>query len=196
MAQAIHCDVHGRQHPADVLVSQLANGDTMAACFLGYVELARALVADQDVRDAAAAAETAAVAAQAGDPDQAEVDATDAEVEARLAAIATAGQPAALGELAGLADHVAAFSGDPESLAGLADHVAGALAEPARSPKAEALGVAQVVPKGTSRSRKAHQARQRARAARAAPKGPEVASGAPGPPDGPSDDPGGGDAPA
>jgi hypothetical protein len=174
MAQAIHCDVHGRDHLADVLVSQIATGDTMAACFLGYVELARALVADSDVRDAAEAASSAADTVAGVDPDQAEVDATDAEAEARLGAIQAAGEPAQLGELAGL---------EPVD-------------ELPRSPAAEALGVTQVVPKGASRSRKAHQARQRARRRRVAPEGPGAADAAPGPPDGLQDDPGGGTAPA
>lgn len=174
MAQTIHCDVHGRQHPADVLVSQIANGDTMAACFLGYVELARALVADQDVRDAEAVAVAARQAASSAEADQAEVDATDADAVARLTAIQVTGEPDQLGELAEV---------EPTP-------------EPPRSPGAEALGVAVVVPRGTSQSRRAHQARQAARKPTDAPKGRQRANAAPGPSAGPSDDPGEGTAPA
>jgi len=196
MAQTIHCDVHGREHSADVLVSQLANGDTMAACFLGYVELARALVADQDVRDAEAMAQAAREAASSPEAAQAEVDATDAEVLTRLAAIQAAGEPDQLGPLAEV---------EPGPLAGqvtgAADLAADAeletrTAEPPRSPEAEALGVAAVVPRGTSRSRKAHQARQGRQRPRAAQQARLDALAAPGPPSEPSDDPGGADAPA
>lgn len=61
MANAIHCDVHGQAHLADVLVSQLANGETMAACSAGYLELCRAFVAASDQ------AEADQVAAEAAD---------------------------------------------------------------------------------------------------------------------------------
>lgn len=64
MAQTITCDVHGNEHPADVLVSQLTGpGETFAACADGYVEMCRAIVATAD---------------------QPEVDATDADALARL----------------------------------------------------------------------------------------------------------------
>lgn len=79
MAEPITCDVHNREHPADVLVSQLANGETFAACMDGYVESARALVALAD---------------------QAEADANDAPVLDRLAGVtAPADQGEAAGEL-------------------------------------------------------------------------------------------------
>jgi len=144
MAQTIHCDVHGRSHPADVLVSQIANGDTMAACFAGYVELARALVADAEVRAAELAAAELARAAGEVDADQAEADLAAADVERRLA-----------GE---------------------------------RSPEADALGVAAVVPKGTSRSRRAHEARQRARKAKVTPEAAPAAVAAPEPASEPTQD--------
>ena len=74
MAQAIHCDVHGGEHLADVLVSQLANGETMAACSSGYLDLCRAYVAAAD---------------------QAEAEATDAEATDRLAAVDAPADPTA-----------------------------------------------------------------------------------------------------
>jgi len=173
MAQTIHCDVHGRSHPADVLVSQLANGETMAACFPGYVELARALVADAEVQAAEALAAELTSPAGIEAAALAEVDATDADALARLGAIQAAGEPAQLGELADV---------DPGA------------AVP-RSSAAEALGVAQVVSKGASRSRKAHQARQRARKPKVATRATPEPSAAPGPPSATTDDPGGGPAP-
>ena len=62
MAQPIHCDATGLdQHPADVLISQLATGDTSAWCFPHYVEACQAVI--ETVRETwaeAAAADTAA----------------------------------------------------------------------------------------------------------------------------------------
>lgn len=70
MAQPIHCDVHGQDHLADVLVSQLATGDTMAACSAGYLELCRAYVeaaeaAEREATDAAALDQLAGTTAEA-----------------------------------------------------------------------------------------------------------------------------------
>ncbi len=144
MAQTIHCDVHNRSHPADVLISQIANGDTMAACFPGYVELARAIVADAEVRAAELAAAALAEAAAPVDADQAEADAAAASALERLGV------------------------------------------EP--SPEATALGVTAVVPKGTSRSRRAHEARRRARKAKVAPEASPATIELPGPPSEPTQD--------
>ena len=60
MAQAIRCDIQGEpDHLADVLVSQIANGDTTAWCFTHYVAVCQAVL------DSAAEAEAqAAQAAQ------------------------------------------------------------------------------------------------------------------------------------
>jgi len=44
MAQPIHCDGPGDQHPADVMLSMLANGDTLAWCMEHYIAAARMLV--------------------------------------------------------------------------------------------------------------------------------------------------------
>jgi len=45
MAQAVHCDHQGSDtHLADVLVSQLANGDTTAWCFTHYVDVCQAVL--------------------------------------------------------------------------------------------------------------------------------------------------------
>ena len=57
MAQPIHCDdTANPQHPADVMVSQLANGDTTAWCFTHYVDVCRAVIAtvEETVAEAAA----------------------------------------------------------------------------------------------------------------------------------------------
>lgn len=64
MAQPITCDVHGRAHPADVLVSQIATGETFAACADGYLDMCRAVVdaADQVEREATDAAALAVLA--------------------------------------------------------------------------------------------------------------------------------------
>jgi len=34
----IECDMHGREHPADVMFTRIANGETVAACESGFVE--------------------------------------------------------------------------------------------------------------------------------------------------------------
>lgn len=68
MAEPIRCDVHNLDHLADVMVVQLANGDTMAACHDGYLALARAFVTAADATEAEADATAAdAVAALDGE---------------------------------------------------------------------------------------------------------------------------------
>jgi len=63
MAQAIHCDGEGHLEVlADVMVSNLANGDTSAWCFAHYVDVSRALVDTFD--QAVAEKEAAEVAAR------------------------------------------------------------------------------------------------------------------------------------
>ena len=60
MAHDIHCDVHDREHLADVLVTQLADGTTFAACAAGYAAMCQAIVDAanaQEQDDAAAEAE-------------------------------------------------------------------------------------------------------------------------------------------
>lgn len=73
MAQPITCDVHGNEHIADVLVSQLANGSTFAACADGYLEMCRAVVAgagpsEADIADADALARLDAAGAGSSFP--------------------------------------------------------------------------------------------------------------------------------
>lgn len=68
MAQAIHCDWEGdAETPADVLVSQTADGSTSAWCFAHYVEVCRQVVAtvEETIAEAAATAEADATAAEA-----------------------------------------------------------------------------------------------------------------------------------
>lgn len=82
MAQPITCDVHERQHLADVLVSQIATGDTMAACGPGYLELCRALVEAADAPEveastADALARLEGVVSDAGLPTSPESSAAD-----------------------------------------------------------------------------------------------------------------------
>lgn len=66
----IECDWHNREHPADLLLSSLHNGETQGLCQTGFMELAVSMV------DAAAEAEAEASAADAvrrldalGDPE-------------------------------------------------------------------------------------------------------------------------------
>lgn len=98
MAQPIHCDdTANPQHPADVMVSQLANGDTTAWCFTHYVDVCRAVIATVE--------ETVAEAA-----------ATDQDALARLEAVsAPADQETPPGELpaSGEASVDSPFPGDP-----------------------------------------------------------------------------------
>lgn len=68
MATPILCDVHGQAHLADVLVTQLENGDTLGACSAGYAELARALVEAIDAPEREAT-DTEAVRRLGGDGD-------------------------------------------------------------------------------------------------------------------------------
>lgn len=56
MAQAIHCDWEGdAETPADVLVSQTADGSTSAWCFAHYVDVCRSVVetVESTIREAA-----------------------------------------------------------------------------------------------------------------------------------------------
>lgn len=55
----IECDWHDREHPADLLLSSLHNGETQGLCHAGFMELAVSMV------DAASAAEAEASAADA-----------------------------------------------------------------------------------------------------------------------------------
>lgn len=72
MAQPIHCDVHNREHLADVIVQQIPTGDSFAACADGYVELCRSVVEAADAP---------------------EVEATDADALARLDALGSPADP-------------------------------------------------------------------------------------------------------
>lgn len=63
----IECDMHNREHPADVMFTRMANGETVAACEDGFVEFC------------------VGIARMAAD---AEAQATDDEAVARLDAVA------------------------------------------------------------------------------------------------------------
>jgi len=70
MAHEIHCDVHDRSHLADVMVTQLANGETFAACTAGYAEMCRAIVDAMNAEEQdAAAAEAERHLSHLGPPD-------------------------------------------------------------------------------------------------------------------------------
>jgi hypothetical protein len=157
MAQPIHCDAHNREHLADVLVSQIANGDTAAFCFAGYIDVCRALVEDVEAQAAEAARAMAAEAERSGAADQAEALQAEAEALERLEDVT------------------------PVSIA--AELAAGLAAEGMAPAEAAAYAVdttpAKVVRKGTSRSRKAHEARQRAARTKVAPETTEPAIAAP-----------------
>jgi hypothetical protein len=60
---SIECDMHNREHPADVMVSRFANGETFAACDAAFIEFCIGI---------------------AGMASQAEADATDADALRRL----------------------------------------------------------------------------------------------------------------
>jgi len=174
MAQPIHCDAHNREHLADVLVSQIANGDTAAFCFAGYIDVCRALVADVEAQAAEVAKVIEAEAIESGAADQAEADAAAAEAAARL----------------GTAPFLAA---EPEAQAATGEALA---ATPGPEPLAVDPAPAVVVRRGTSRSRRAHEARQRAKAATVAPEPMTSNSAAAAPSGEPTDEPGGGEQPA
>lgn len=62
-AQPVHCDIQGQDpHLADVLVSQIANGDTTAWCFTHYVDVCQAVLdtARETAAEAAATDQEAA----------------------------------------------------------------------------------------------------------------------------------------
>lgn len=73
MAQPINCDAAGEVHPADVIVSRLADGDTAAWCDEHYVEVCLAIAdavgaAERQATDSAALA--ALGAAGSPEPDK------------------------------------------------------------------------------------------------------------------------------
>lgn len=70
MGQPIHCDYAGEPHLADVMITRIANGETLAWCDEHYVEVCRAIaeaVDGQERAQADAAALAALGAAPAGD---------------------------------------------------------------------------------------------------------------------------------
>jgi hypothetical protein len=136
MAATMYCDVPEHEHPADVIVTRLENGQTLAVCDQAYIELCRAVVAQADAAQADAAATQAAA-------DEAEIEQADAEAIARL------------------------------------DHLDGHRPAPEPAPPVDPPGPT-VVKRGTSRSRKAYQARQRAKTDKAAPEATGEPDGRPG----------------
>jgi hypothetical protein len=142
MAQTIYCD-NGDAHPDgppphDWLVSQAASGETMAWCNACYVLLCRAVVADADAQ----APQPEPEPEPAPEPDADDEDGDDAEAIARLEA---AGQ-------ARTAADSAEGSTPPDAPSG------------APGPADEAPAGPRVVKRGTSPSRKAHEARKRRKA--------------------------------
>lgn len=55
MAQPIHCDAEGEHHLADVLVSRIANGETLAWCDPHYIDVCRAIIEAVDAAEREAA---------------------------------------------------------------------------------------------------------------------------------------------
>lgn len=90
MAGPLRCDEHGGEHLADVLLTRLEDGATIALCHPAFVGLARVIVDDFDRRLEAATAAGITDEAAAADADSLEAALTDAEAVARLAA---AGRP-------------------------------------------------------------------------------------------------------
>jgi hypothetical protein len=147
MAQVILCDAHNMEHPADWLVTHMADGEAQAYCDDGYREL---MVSTVEAMNAA------------------EIDQTDAEAERRLAA---AQAPAPTGDQLNdeHADRLAASlereadaerdgtdPADPDNTAGNTSDMTAAV-EPAH-----------VVRRGQSQKARQHQAAQELRAEREA----------------------------
>ena len=145
MAQTIHCDSEGcvdsegMPTEANWLVSRQDAGETLAWCDAHYVELCRAVVAQVD----SASAEPAPAAAEP--PQEPDEDEDDTDALARLQAV------------------TAPASADP----GAIDEQAGGDPPPVADPPATSAEPANVVRRGTSRSRRAHQAKVKAKAAKA-----------------------------
>ncbi len=123
MAQPLRCDEHAGEHLADVILTRLEDGSTLALCNAAFVGLCRIVVSDFDARLEAAVAAGVTDEAAAVDADSLEAAITDAEAERRLAAVG--------------------------------------------GPPTEALGVATVVRRGTSRRRREYEKRRRAAEAEA-----------------------------
>ena len=84
MAQTMFCDVPEHEHPADVVITRLDDGLTLAVCNAAYVELCRATVDQADTLAARAEAEAAASPAAIEAAEAAEVDAADRDALDRL----------------------------------------------------------------------------------------------------------------
>lgn len=123
MAQPVHCDFTGQEsHLADVLVSQIANGDTTAWCFTHYVDVCQAVLdtAQAAVAEAAQADQEATARLEGSQPGPGETDSGD-------------GPPAAPTEpdaATGPDDGPPGTSGDQSTEAGLGGPEADAAEEP------------------------------------------------------------------
>lgn len=141
MAQPIYCDGEGCEQPADVLVSQLANGDTLALCnphWAGFLVASAQGLEDQ----APPPAPPAEPEPDPRDrPDADDEDADDTEALRRLEAVS--------------APRTADTAPDGSEAA------QGASAPP--GPAEGAVEPTTVVARGTSRSRRKYEARERAK---------------------------------
>jgi len=146
MAQTIYCDLEGCQAedgsptPAVWLVTNLTSGDRNAWCTPHYLELSRALLA---------AASPEPEPAPVPGPDQPDADDEDAADAEALRRLETAGR-------ARTADVGAEVAGPTNAT------------NEAPGPAGEAVEGPTVVRRGTSKSRRAHEARKRAKTATAA----------------------------
>ena len=152
MAQPIYCDWEGCDEPADVMVSQLANGDTLAWCNPHWGQVLLAMAAElepgQELPGPAARQESD----EDDGRDRDDEDADDAEAIARLEATGRART----------ADSTPDGSEAPQEES----------APPAGAQ--EPVEPTNVVARGTSRSRRRHEAKKRDKARAAEPE-PEPA---------------------
>lgn len=84
----IECDWHNREHPADVMVSQLKNGETFAACQDGFLAFCIGMVENAAEAEATETAEEAnrkldQLAGEAGFPSSPESSGEAAPVRGR-----------------------------------------------------------------------------------------------------------------
>lgn len=149
MAQAIHCDFEGhREGLADVMLSQLENGDTSAWCYPHFIAYCAAVMeqAEQQADAAAIEQRLAAVEGVQAPPQAAEQTALDQETAEPMPAGAEFppdGQP----------DHPAGVEPEPEGLGGPQTGQGGEAEEsatpeltPAPGPPAEPTGEPGEVP--------------------------------------------------
>lgn len=164
MANPIHCDWAGCELLADVMVSRLSDGETTAWCGAHYVGIAQAVVSAAEDVVLAPEPEPEPPEPAEPEPDEDTDEDADAKVAARLvryaaaqaaddeAPISSDDEPGTLGAPGEAPSVAVAAEPGPESVGDIAP-----------GPAPEPTGPT-VIPKGTSASRRRHEARKRAKA--------------------------------